>query len=183
MKQISFILILSLLGLNCDHSNKNDIRFGELKFYTNELIKKRLKEIIRTDSSSQNESSYIIYKAYDIENKIVRQLKYYQDQSNSQKGFLSRRIYNKNGGIILYELFNMRGIKLEQCNFEYNTKGLIIKKEWTDRDNIVITIKYFYSIYNELIDKKAFRFGKEIDDYFIKNNNADTLLPSKCYDL
>ena len=79
---------------------------------------------------------------------------------------MTRNIYNRDGKIILYELFNMEGIEIERYKSEYNNKGQVIKKEGFGSGEIGITIRYYYSNSGELTNKKAFRFENEVKDYF-----------------
>ena len=81
-------------------------------------------------------------------------------------GYLTQNIYNEQGKVILYELFNMEGLEIERYKFDYNKMGLLTKKGGFGSGEIGITIKYYYSKTGELIDKKAFRFGEEVKNYF-----------------
>jgi hypothetical protein len=159
--------------------DKNDFRFGGFKFYTDKIIQNRLKEITRTDSIYTEESTYLIYKSYDANSIMVKELRYFQGQSNSKRAYLIRNVFNTEGKTILYELFNMEGETLERCKFKYNPHGFLIEKEGTRSGEPEITIKYFYSVTGKLIDKKAFQSGKEIIDYFDCNKGRDTLIPAK----
>ena len=97
---------------------------------------------------------------------IVQELKYYQAQNNTKHGYLTQNIYNEQGKVILYESFNLEGLVIERYKFDYNNLGLMTKKEGFGSGEIGITIKYYYSKTGELIDKKAFRFGEEVKNYF-----------------
>ncbi|MDD3281783.1 MAG: hypothetical protein PHC83_09485 [Bacteroidales bacterium] len=108
----------------------------------------------------------MIFKSFDRLDSLVSELKYYQCQNNSKNGYLTRNIYNQKGNVILYELFNMEGLEIERYQFEYNNAGQITKKEGFGSGEIGILIRYYYSDYGKLIDKKAFRFGNEVKDYF-----------------
>jgi hypothetical protein len=130
----------------------------------NDTIQTRLKDIVKTDTSKN--SCYLIYKSFDNRDSLVSELKYYQCQSNTKNGYLTRNIFNQKGKIILYELFNMEGLDIERYKFDYNNKGQLTKKKGFGSGEIGITIKYYYSNSGELIDKKAFRFGNEVKDYF-----------------
>jgi hypothetical protein len=164
---ITGLLIFSLISCNAqnDKAIKNE-KFGAFRIYQNDTIRDRLKEIVRTDSMNIPESGYLIYKSYDKKDTIVQELKYFQAQNNTKYGYLTENIYNEQGRIILYELFNMEGLEIERYKFDYNNMGLLTKKEGFGSGEIGITIKYYYSSTGKLIDKKAFRFGKEVKDYF-----------------
>ncbi|MGE5437619.1 MAG: hypothetical protein ACM3O3_10360 [Syntrophothermus sp.] len=161
------LLIFSFIGCKAqnDKAIKNE-KFGAFKIYPNDTILARQKEIVRTDSLIIPESGYLIYKSFDKNDTIVQELKYYQAQNNTKQGYLTQNIYNEQGKIILYELFNMEGLEIERYKFEYNNMELLTKKEGFGSGEIGITIKYYYSPTGKLIDKKAFRFGKEVTDYF-----------------
>jgi len=60
----------------------------------------------------------------------------------------------------------MEGIEIERYKYDYNNNGLILKKEGFGSGEIGITIEYYYTDKGELIDRKAFRFGNEVKDYF-----------------
>ena len=162
-----YTLIIGLLIYfsNCYAQTDNiEHRFGQFRYYQNDTIQTRLKEIVRTDSSKN--SCNLIFKSFDKLDSLVSELNYYQCQNNTKNGYLTRNIYNRDGKIILYELFNMEGLEIERYKFDYNNKGQITKKEGFGSGETGITIKYYYSNSGELIDKKAFRFGNEIKDYF-----------------
>ena len=122
------LLIFSFIGCKAqnDKGLKNE-KFGAFRIYQNDTIRDRLKEIVRTDSMNIPESGYLIYKSYDKKDTIVQELKYYQAQSNTKQGYLTQNIYNEQGKLILYELFNMEGLEIELYKFEYNDVGLLIE--------------------------------------------------------
>jgi hypothetical protein len=169
MRDLFIIGLLIFSFISCQAQNdkrlKNEI-FGALRIYQNDTIRARLKGIVRTDSMNIPESGYLIYKSYDKKDIIVQELKYYQAQSNTKHGYLTQNIYNEQGKLILYELSNMEGLQIERYKFDYNDVGLLTKKEGFGSGEIGITIKYYYSSTGQLIDKKAFRFEKEVKDYF-----------------
>ncbi|VBB44196.1 exported hypothetical protein [uncultured Paludibacter sp.] len=163
--KLSLIFGLLISLSNCFAQKvDNENKFGQFKYYQNDTIQKRLKDIVRTDSIKS--SCDLFYKSYDRNDSLVSELKYFQCQSNTKNGYLTRNIYRKDGKIILYELFNMEGTEIERYKFDYNEKGKITKKEGFGSGEIGITIKYYYTDNGELIDKKAFRFGDEVKDYF-----------------
>ncbi|MFC0878833.1 hypothetical protein ACE01N_19715 [Saccharicrinis sp. FJH2] len=163
--RFSFIFGLLIFFSSCyAQLDDNEHKFGQFKYYQNDTIQTRLKDIVRTDSIKS--SCDLIYKSYDRNDSLVSELKYNQCQSNSKNGYLTRNIYRRDGKIILYELFNMEGNIIERYKFDYNNKGQIIMKEGFGSGEIGITIKYYYSDTDELIEKKAFRSGNEVKDYF-----------------
>jgi len=141
---ITGLLIFSLIGCNAqnDKAIKNG-KFGAFRYYQNDTINARLKEIVRTDSMKIPESGYLIFKSYDNKDTIVQELKYYQAQNNTKNAYLTQNIYNEYGKIILYELFNMEGLEIERYKFDYNNLGLKTKKEGFGSGEIGITIKYY----------------------------------------
>lgn len=106
---------------------------GLYKFYENDNIKVRLNEIVRTDSIYDNNIGHHIYKWFDKLDTLVQELKFNHFQSDTRRAYLTRHLYNKNGKIILYELFNMEGKLLEGFKYEYTVKGLLTKKEKIDK--------------------------------------------------
>jgi hypothetical protein len=123
-------------------------------------------KLLYTDSIKNPDICYLIFNSFDKLDTLVSELKYYQCQNNTKNGYLTRNIYNKFGKIIIYELFNMEGLEIERYKFDYNDKGQLIQKEGFGSGEMGILIKYYYSTTGEMIDKKAFRFGKEEKDYF-----------------
>lgn len=158
---IGLLIYLSNCYAQIDNSEH---KFGQFRYYQNDTIQTRMKDIVRTDSSKN--SCYLIFKSFDRLDFLVAELKYYQCQNNTKNGYLTRNIYNQNGKIILYELFNMEGLEIERYKFDYNNAGQITKKEGFGSGEIGIVIRYFYSNSGELIDKKAYRCGNEVKDYF-----------------
>ncbi len=163
--RLTLIIGLLICFSNCySQKDSKGSRFGQFKYYHNDTIQNRLKDIVRTDSIKK--TCYLIFKSYDKSDSLVSELKYYQCQSNTKNGYLTRNIYSAEGKIILYELFNMEGIEIERYKFDYDNQGQIIIKEGFGSGEIGITIKYYYSDSGKLIGKKAFRFGNEVKDYF-----------------
>ena len=107
----------------------NDHKFGQFRYYQNDTIQARLKEIVRTDSIKNPDICSLIFKSFDKHDTLVAELKYYQCQNNTKNRYLTRNIYNKFGKIILYELFDMEGLEIERYKFDYNDKGQLIQKE------------------------------------------------------
>jgi len=160
MRHLLLIGIFSILIFGCQRQiNKQDCprhEFGEFIFYQDIAIKTRLKEIVKTDTITK-EIGYLIYKSYDENDTLARELIYYLAQNNTKSRYLTCNTYNKKGKIILYELFNIEGLKIEQYNYKYRVDGLLDQKEGFGSGEIGITIKYFYSPKGKPINKKAFR--------------------------
>lgn len=171
MRHLLLIGIFSILLLSCQgQANKQDStkhEFGKFKFYQDNVVKTRLKEIVRTDTIKE-EIGYFIYKSYDVNDSLVRELMFYVFQDNTKSRYLTCNTYNEKGKIILYELFNIEGLKIEQYIYKYRADGLLWQKEGFGSGEIGITIKYYYSPKGKLIDKKAFRSGNEVLNYFDK---------------
>lgn len=169
MKHLLLTGIFSLLLLSCQkQANKQDSikhEFGNFKFFQDKIIKTRLREIVRTDTIKE-EIGYLIYKSYDVNDSLVRELSYYLAQDNTQSRYLTCNKYNEKGKIISYELFTVEGLKIEQYIYKYRADGLLAQKEGFGSGEIGITINYFYSSKGKLIDKKAFRSGNEVLNYF-----------------
>jgi hypothetical protein len=112
---VRYIKILGLLFYlaGCHSSaNKAGQRPGPFAYYTNDTIQKRLKEIVRTDSTTT--TCYLTFKSFDNRDSLVTELKYYQCQNNSKAGYFTRSVYNSMGKLILHETFNMEGLELER---------------------------------------------------------------------
>jgi len=171
MKQLLLVGIFSILFFNCQRQiNKQDSaghEFGKFKFYQDNIIKSRLKEIVKTVTIKEK-TGYLIYKSYDVNDSLDRELIYYLAQDNTKRRYLTCNTYNNKGKIILYELFNMEGLKIEQYNYTYRKDGLLAKKESFGSGEIGIKIYYYYSPKGKLINKKAFRSGCEVLNYFDK---------------
>lgn len=172
MRHLLLIGIISILIFSCQRqTSKLDNprhEFGEFKFSQDNEIKTRLKDIVKTDTIKEEETGYLIYKSYDVNDSLVRELSYYLAQNNTKSRYLTRNIYNEKGKIISYELFNVEGLKIEQYIYKYRTDGLLAQKEGFGSGEIGITINYFYSPKGKFIDKKAFRSGNEVLNYFDK---------------
>lgn len=168
MRHLLLIGIFSILIFGCQRqANIQDspkYKFGEFTFYQDNVIKTRLKEIIKTDTIKEK-IGYLIYKSYDANDSLVRELRYYLAQDNTKRRYLTCNTYNENGKLILYELFNIEGFKLEQYNYKYRADGLLDQKEGFGSGEIGITIKYYYSPEGKLINERAFRFGEEVINY------------------
>ncbi|MDD4993757.1 MAG: hypothetical protein PHR83_16165 [Paludibacter sp.] len=164
MKHLLLTGIFSLSLLSCQRQvNKHDSikhEFGNFKFFQDKIIKTRLREIVRTDTIKE-EIGYLIYKSYDVNDSLVRELSYYP-----KSRYFTCNMYNENGKIISYELFTVEGLKIEQYIYKYRADGLLAQKEGFGSGEIGITINYFYSSKGKLIDKKAFRSGNEVLNYF-----------------
>ena len=174
MRTLTIIGLLIISVYNSQSQNViniNNPESGIFKFHENETIKKRLEMITRIDTLRNVENCYLIYKSYDLRDTIVQVLSYYQCQSNTSSGYLTRNIFNEKGSKILYEHFDMTGIPIEQYNFEYNDLGLLVMKKGFGSGEIGITIKYFYNESGTLIDKKAYRFEQEVKNYFENTRN------------
>ena len=171
MRHLLLTGIFSILIFGCQKQiTKQDDpgnEFGNFKFFQDKVIKTRLKEIVRTDTI-KDEIGYLIYKSYDVNDSLVRELSYYLVQNNTKSKYLTCNIYNEKGKIISYELFNIEGLKIEQYIYKYRTDGLLAQKEGFGSGEIGITINYLYSPKGKLIDKKAFRSGNEVLNYFDK---------------
>lgn len=88
-----------------------------------------MNEIVRTDSTYDNRTGQHIYNSFDKLDTLVQELKYNFFQSDTRRAYLTRNLYDRNGKIIIYELFNMEGKRLEGFKFRYNDKRLLTKKE------------------------------------------------------
>jgi len=102
---------------------------GLFEFYENDSVKIRMNEIVRTDSTYDNRTGQHIYNSFDKLDTLVQELKYNFFQSDTRRAYLTRNLYDRNGKIIIYELFNMEGKRLEGFKFRYNDKRLLTKKE------------------------------------------------------
>ena len=134
--------------------------------YLSDSLQTQIEKIVRTDSMKSDDTSYYIYKSYDSRDSLVQELRYYTSQSNSDRGYLTRNIYNENGKILLYEHLSILGTAIERYKYTYNERGLLIKKEGFGSGEMGISIVYTYSKNGDLIDTKAYRSGQEVKNYF-----------------
>jgi hypothetical protein len=88
-----------------------------------------MNEIIRTDSAFNKKTGQHIYNSFDRLDTLVQQLTYNYFQSDTREAYLTRNLYDKNGNIFLYELFNMEGKRIEGFRYEYDNSGMLTKEE------------------------------------------------------
>jgi hypothetical protein len=111
---------------NSGHKTKTEKHHdwqGLFKFYQDEWTKERLSEIVRTDSILENENRLKIFKSFDIVDSLILEMKYNTFQSDTRKPYLTRNLFNEKGKVIVYELYNMEGKRLEGFKYLYSEKG------------------------------------------------------------
>jgi len=82
------------------------------EYYKNDTIRELLKAVIRTDSI--NTTCYLTFKSFDQRDSLVTELNYYKCQNNSKAEYLIRNVYDRQGKLILREIFNMEGSEIER---------------------------------------------------------------------
>lgn len=108
---MKLIIILGLLFslVSCQSPQQKSIDF---EYYQNDTILKLLKTVVRTDSIKT--TCYLTFKSFDKRDSLVTELNYYQCQNNSKDEYLNRRVYDRQGKLVLHQKFNMEGLELEK---------------------------------------------------------------------
>jgi hypothetical protein len=139
MRYLVIIFLLTLLQF-CSAGQKKEAEkqlngLGHFEFYQDELTKIRLREIVRTDSIYENETGLKFYKSFDKFDTLLLELKYNSFQSDTRRAYLTRNLYDRKGKIIIYELYNMEGKRLEGIKYNYNDKGLLTSTDKLGNDD------------------------------------------------
>ncbi len=165
------IIIIGLLftglnnsfGMNLRNHFKIDTCFTFTKVQLKQIdsIKNQLRDIVNVDTIYDRINDHYDIKMYNKDKKLSVSCNY-----SIGGAFRFYKYFDNDKNEILSEAISEReGILIEQYLYQYSN-GKIITKTGYSSGEIGITLRYFYDSNWNLIDRKAYRCGKEEMNYF-----------------